>query len=838
MQLCTQVSDLVDAIVLDIFEAAIEDYPECAASVALVPHGGYGRREMAPHSDIDLMLLHAAPSEKAIAPLAQRLVRDLCDSGFDVGFSLRTPPQCTRLIVQDPIIFSSLVDSRLLAGSVGLFTQFWHRTTRTIRRRGQQLIAATVTARKEERSKYGDTVYLLEPNLKRSRGGLRDLQMIRWIGQARYGAANLEHLRQAGHLTRPDYRALRDAKEFLLWLRNELHFHAGRARDVFTRDEQLRIAKQSGLTGQAGLLPVEQFMQRYFHHTSNVRNIVAHFLDGARWTYPRLRQVTRTLVSHQVEGDFRVGQFHIAATRCGLQKVTTRLSDVLRLMDLASRYDCRIDHPTWQAVRAAMIARDDVQVDQEATERFLSFLSQPNRLGQYLRRLHELRVLEKLVPGFDHARCLLQFNEYHKYTVDEHSIRAVQEATEFLRDEGPVGDAYRSIADKQILHLALLVHDLGKGFVEDHSEVGARLAVDVAQRLHLDEEEAETLQFLVHRHLMLSHLAFQRDWSDAKVILEHAAEIGSTDRLTKLFVLSCADLAAVGPGVLTQWKKQVLTDVYRQLRDALSGGGPLDSSADPVAGQRAELLESLPNDSLGPWLAEQIKHLPAAYLQGPSAEHILDDLRRLHELAPRQAVAWGRYLPDRKAVEYSVGVHEEGASGIFHRLTGALMSNRLEILSAEIHSLHGGLCLDRFYVEDLGFDGRPPESRQREVSQALAEAVEQRCEFVPRFPATWQERRQTPGEHALPTRVRIDNKTSAAHTIIDIFAHDRPGLLFVIARTLHELGLSVAAARVGTYLDQVVDVFYVTTASGVKLEEPQRIADVRDALLNAIHADR
>lgn len=689
-------------------------------------------------------------------------------------------------------------------------------------------------ARREERVKYGETVYLLEPNVKRSRGGLRDLQLMRWIGFARYGEAEPAILQRGGYLTGADYRRLRRAQDFLLRLRNELHFHAKGPRDVLYRDEQMRVAEQYGYPGRDGVLPVEQFMQDYFQHTSTIREVVAHFVDGARWRHPMVRKVVSNLTSHRVGSDFRVGQFHISATQQGLEKVTSNLADVLRIMDLAARYDCRIDHPTWRAIREAMMSRNDIEVDRDAADRFRSLLSQRNRLGRILRRLHELRVLEKLVPGFAHARCLLQFNEYHKYTVDEHSLRAVECATEFADGPGTLGRAYRKVNRKYLLHLALLVHDIGKGYPGDHSVVGEEIAQDVAKTLFLSERDTETLRFLVRNHLMLSHLAFRRDTSDESVIIEHAAEVGTPSHMRMLFVLTCADLAAVGPGVLNDWKLDVLVKLYQRLMRHLSGENSTPDAEARLESQKQSLVHQVGGSKASEWFNHQIRALPPAYFEGPSSDDLISDLKRLKDLGDTDAVAWGRYIAERQVVEYSVGFYEEHFRGSFHRLTGSLSSKGMAILSAEIHSLADGLCLDRFYVHDMDFSDQPPPSRFREVESQLVNSLAADASAYPTFRQTWQSRQQTKPLTNLPTRVRVDNTTSDSCTIIDVFAHDQPGLLYKIARTLFELDLSVVSARIGTYLDQVVDVFYVTDSVGNKVQGDDAHERIRMTLLQAI----
>jgi [protein-PII] uridylyltransferase len=504
-------------------------------------------------------------------------------------------------------------------------------------------------------------------------------------------------------------------------------------------------------------------------------------------------------------------------------------------MDLSNWFDRRIDYPTWEAIREAMMSKDDWVVDEKAVSRFRSLLSQPNRLGSLLRRLHELRVLEKLVPGFAHARFLLQFNEYHRYTVDEHSIRAVECATEFATRGGLVGDVYRKIKDKTLLHLALLIHDLGQGYVEDHSEVGARLALDVAQRLQLSPEETETLRFLVHRHLMLAHLAFRRDTSDESLMLRHAADIGSPSMLRMLFALTCADLAAVGPEVLNDWKLQVLSDVYRRLMDKVSGDSILADSQQRLASLRTSLSQQIQGKPKSDWLERQIRHLPLAYLEGPTSHLIVEDLMRITQVTQDIVIAWGRYLPERNASEYSVCAYESKAPGVFHRLAGALTSQGLQILAAEIHNLADGLFLDRFYVQDDDFRDQPPPSRIETVNGALVRALS--TLEPPVFRKKWipQAHSRSPA-HDLPTKVQVDNTMSETSTVIDIFTHDKPGLLYTIARVLFELNLSVHHARIGTYLDQVVDVFYVTDVSNQKVRDELRLKEIRQRLLNEIGA--
>jgi len=685
-------------------------------------------------------------------------------------------------------------------------------------------------SRQIERVQFGETVYLLEPNVKRSPGALRDMQLLRWVGFARYGQNTPEGLQLIGELSKEDQVALLRGWEFLLRIRNELHFHARKPHDVLDRSEQVRLAERFGYAGSQGLLRVEEFMREYFLNTNAASQIVSRFLEGAR-PWNKLREWLSPVFSHQVEGDFRVGPTSIRATRSGLQKMQGDLSQVLRLADLANLYNKRIDHATWSVVHRTAPYLPEV-VTEESSERFLSILAQPARLGELLRSLHELGVLERLIPAFTHARSLLQFNEYHKFTVDEHCLRAVEAATSFETAKTPWGEVYRSLKQKRTLHLALLIHDLGKGFVEDHSDVGLRIAEETGQRLRLAQRETDTVKFLVHKHLVMSHLAFRRDTSDDQLIIRFAVDVGSPEVLSMLFVLTCADLAAVGPGVLNTWKGEVLSDLYLRTLMHLSGDSP-SLVADDCRASVIELLEGEPEAD---WYRAETGALHSAYLMSTPPEKIAAELRRLRLLGRGDVDVWHQYQPQTETIEYTIGTYEDITPGIFHKLTGGLTSAGLQILSADINTLADGLVLDRFRVQDPDYTGQPPPERITEIDRRLKESL--MTEHPPAFRRLWRSgsRRAAEVLPVFPTRVRLDNGTSERFTIVDVFASDRMGLLYTITRTLFELGLSVSLAKIGTYLDQVVDVFYVTDLEGRRIQDEERLDRIRRALMEAIEA--
>jgi len=806
------------------------------------------------------MILHPPRAAPRVAPLAERLLRDVFDMGLDLGHSVRTVRDACRLGCHDPMICSSLVDSRLLAGSPSLFDCFMRRFRRQVRWRRTRLMRAILASRNAERLRYGETVFLLEPNIKRSPGTLRDLSLLRWIGLVRYGLREPRQLCERGLLVREDLETIERAYEFLLRLRNDLHFHAGQANDVLNRSEQLRLAQSRGYPPGAGLLPVEKFMQDYFRHTNQASHVVAQFLAKAG-SRERLGKLATLLFGHRVEDDFRVGPVGLTATRRGLARLRGSLTAILRLVDLANLHDVPIAPATWQAIRQeagrlpaepaltpgyplagaspATGRGEHTEPPPEACRYFLSLLGHPGRAGGLVRDLHEAALLERFIPEFARARGLLQFNQYHKYTVDEHCIRAVEFAERLLTDAGPVGRVYRGIADKHVLHLALLIHDLGKGFLEDHREVGLRIAHETARRLGLPAHEAEALEFLVHKHLRMNHLAFRRDTSDEELVVRFAVQVGSPELLQMLYVLTAADLGAVGPDVWDGWKSEVLTDLYHRTMQQLAGDSPATTVDHLFHQRRREIRAALGPLADEPWFARHLEALPGSYLSATPPPQAAADLRLLAELPGGGVTARAQYLAEAATVQFTIATSEDVAVGIFHKLTGALTSHGLEIRSAQIHTLADGLVLDRFWVQDRDFAGPPPAERLETINRAL-EASLREPSASPAFRRTWLSagRRMTVAPRP-KTNVNCDNSTSDRYTIIDVFATDRTGLLYTIARTLFEEGLSVWRAKIGTYLDQVVDVFYVTHVSdrqNCKVLDQARLEAIRRRLLAVIEA--
>jgi len=836
-RIATAFSDLLDEVVLMIFNRClekIENPEELKSKVSLVMHGGCGRREVCPYSDVDLLLLCHSEHDEQLPEFATLLSQGVNDAGFQLGFSVQSPRQTCSLAFAQAATFTSLVDSRHLAGSISLFDSFISRLQRLAVRRCAAIMRRIYQAREEERVQFGESVYLLRPNVKKSRGGLRDIHLVRWMGFVRYGEADIDRLGRQGEIPKTDMERLNASNEMLLRIRNDLHFHAKRGNDGFGRNEQVRIADKFGYTSRDEMHPVEGLMRDYFRCTSNIRIASDHFVHHAQ-PRPSIASMLGPIVSRNIDEHFRMGPFQIGVRPGHMETIEKDLALVLRLLQLANLHNREIEQATWEAIRATMIEKsNEVEFNRDIASRFMALISNPDGLCKSIRRLHEMQVLERIIPAFDHARGLLQFNEYHKYTVDEHSILAVERVTEFKDDTRLVGEVYRSIRSKQILHLALLIHDLGKGFPEDHSEVGRRIAAETAERLDLDPENGEEVKYLVHNHLMMSHLALHRDINDEEVVAEFAANVGSMSMLDMLYVLTCADIAAVGPDTLNEWKLGLLSDLYRNAKSILTGTEqqPIGEIEKNRFAEEVARIYDDPETALR--LTEKARNLPRNYIRFHGAELVGQQLLPLRTLPAGEVICTVEYMEKRGECNLCIGAYEKIRSGILLKMNGLLASMGLRIRSADIKHLGDSLVWYWLQFRDRDFDGRPPGERLNLIRDKAMAAINAPVDKKFKIPQRWK----SDGGRAAqlsrqPIRVLIDNQTVDHATVIDVFSFDKQGLLYSISKTIFEMNLDVCFARISAYGHQVVSVFYVTDENRQKIYDSARLKVVQKQVLQS-----
>ena len=843
-------TEFVDGLIIGKYKNAMRQAGE-GAQVAgaqhccLVALGGYGFRELAPYSDIDVMFLFREEAGEAAPTLFREVLHHLWDLGFQVGHSMRTIDDCIDLAGKDLTIRTAMMSARFMTGSPHLFQEFNRRYAREVVGRGRgRFIEQKVEERRREYEKFGQTVYLLEPNVKKSKGGIRDFHLLRWAGMARYQAATLQDLADRGFLSRQDLLSLTEARDFVWRVRAFLHLEAGRAEEILSFDEQVRLASLYGFQDQSHLLGVEQFMQQYYRHTMGLHEALLRFVDRCQAVSVK-RRSPGALPAAKVNGYFVVTSRQLTVPSELRARVLESPDLLLQLFEMARSRRLKIDTDLLDEIHSHMDSMSSEAFrTPEVSRVFLKILAGPDAVAATLEAMHRVHLLEKVIPVFATLRGLMQFNQDHKYTVDEHTLRAVAKAEALALESGVIGAVYQEIRRKDLLHLAILLHDLGKGRKEDHCEVGKVIAEETAARLGCDPQETRTLVFLVHRHLLMSHTAFRRDPYDEKVLVPFAKAVGTPEVLRKLLALTVADISAVGPGVMTKWKASLLNELYLRTLSVVLGEQAQTDDSDrlkQLAGEVAREFTDTADAGLD-WIESQLGQFPLRYLYGTPPKRIAADLRAVRRLQAEDVLVEDRFNEELGICEYTVITHD--TPGIVSKIAGVMSSQGLQIVDAQITTREDGVVVNYFHASDPDFEGAPPAERGASIAEAIIrvlkgeEDVERmmsrhtRLSSVSRLPA---------GRHV--TEVKVDNETCDRSTIVDVFADDTQGLLYAITRSIFQLGLSVQAARISTRIDddikqslrtigrhQVADVFYVTDRQGAKIEDHSRLEAIRETI--------
>jgi len=847
LQIATAIAESIEQLILQIIQDQFQQLPESqqkqlSQHSTILAIGGSGRGLMAPYSDVDLLFLYRGQVVKEFSDFVGNIVRSCWDAGLKLGHSVRTIVDSVKMARTEPEFATAMIEARSIWGDEHLAEQLiraFYRHVILFRRR--LFFEQCVTARWAERKQHGGAVMQLEPDIKRSPGGLRDIHLLRWLGYARYGTANLDMLRLDGRISSRDVRTLKNARDYLLKVRIQLHYEAGRQQDLFTKDTQLWMADQRRIEGTNGQRPVEILMQEYFRHSKAVAEITERFIKAHR-PQPFLSRVYDFLMTHRSDSILKIVPDHLDVIPRYRARVCSSLEEILTLFDTASLYGISISPDLLDAIREAALKLPP-NVTNKSIDLFRAMLDRSNALGPTLRTMFETGILNLLIPYMKHAYCLLQFNQYHSYTVDEHTFRAIEAAEIFSNDDSTLGSSYRRIEKKDILNLSILLHDIGKGYGEDHCKVGAMIAADTAVRLGLQDEEQKLLVFLVFEHLTMAHLAFRRDISDPDILFEFSQKVGSPEKLRMLYVLTAADITAVGPGVFTDWKSELLADLYERTMLLLGGKQSRYYRDQRLARVKQQVrshldlphildLEEDPEN----WFTELFNSFSPHYLLVTPSERIAADIKILRELPADQIVVEGEYETETGTVNYHVIAPAMYSQSCFHRMVSVFTAKRMDIISAQITTSSSGGVVDSFRVIDNDYSGEVPRSRIQKIEQEISKAVLGETDAKTMFLKNqrFKESSNLSGEFDLG-RVEIDNQSSKRCTIIDVIAHDRIGLLYIVSRAISRMGLSVVMAKISTHLDQVVDVFYVIDEHDRKIEDHQRLQEIRKRLEGTLH---
>ncbi len=857
---------MMDIVLRHIFEAASEYYrqnqsPEIVP-LALLAIGGYGRGELSPYSDIDIMFLHNTGSRGSkahpyVAGIVEQVLYMLWDVGLKVGHSTRSINEAVAQANNDMQSKTSLIQSRLLAGGEDLHEKLRAALIKEcVRGHENEYIAARMDDQKSRHEKYGDSVYLQEPNVKSGCGGLRDFQNLIWMAFFKYGALKLADLRKLGFVEAQEQRQLDLAYDFILRTRNSLHYMTNRACDIIGLGLQPAVATDFGYRQHDMLRRTEAFMRDYYMHARNIF-LLTNALADRMALQPAKTSRLAALLGRRTRKEETFDGFNL---RAGLLSAVTPAvfkedpQRLLRVFLHAQQRGADLSPELRTLIRHNLRLVDrSFQFSQQTRETLFAILEHKGQVARILRMMHEVEFLGKLLPEFGRLTCLVQHEYFHQYTADEHTLQVIEHLDRIIDATGPPHASYKKIFQQlehpHVLYLAVLLHDVGKAAnVAHHAEASNEMARKVAQRFQLGADETAQLLFLVHDHLKLSMLSQRRDIDDHATIEAAARIVHNEAYLDSLLLLTFADAAGTSIKTWTEWKEALLWELYRRTKQLLAGQDRakniLSRRIEQLYGEvSAKLKTELPLEEI----YSHFELMPASYYINTSAEEVSRHLQLIHRFLSRQleveqpedalapVVDW-RPFPTQGYSQVSICTWDR--LGLFSKICGSLAFAELNILSAHIYTRGDHVVLDFFEVCDKHL-AAVSEPRILEIAETMLKRTLTNKEEI-NFNQLLARMRATRGEIprireiSIPTIIEFDNDISKTRTIIEVQTEDRLGLLYTITQTMSDLGLDISFAKIATEKGAAIDSFYVQDQLGNKISDDERLTKTKERLESAI----
>ena len=843
-----RLSHVQDEIIRLIYDFAVAHVypvknPSAAERMAIVAVGGYGRATLAPGSDIDLLFLLPYKQTPWGESVIEYILYMLWDLGLKVGHASRNVEECVRLSRTDITIRTAILEARYLWGERPLFDDLVKRfDAEVVAGTGAEFIAAKLAERDERHRRQGGSRYLVEPNIKEGKGGLRDLQTLYWIAKYFYRVKDPADLIDIDVFSKAEYARFKRCDDFLWAIRCHMHFLTGRSEERLSFDLQRDIAARLGYDDRAGMRSVERFMKHYFLMAKDVGDLTLIICAALEEQHVKQVPVLNRLLKRFTRKKHRevngAADFVLETSRINGADEQVFIRDpvnLIRVFHLADRENVGLHPRLLQLIsRSLKLITEEVRDDKEANRLFLEILTSKNEPETVLRRMNETGVLGRFVPEFGKVVAMMQFNMYHHYTVDEHLIRTLGEISAIEKGRrGPelplATSLLPGIQNRRVLFVSLFLHDIGKGRAEDHSVIGARIAAKLCPRFGLTPAETDTVVWLIEQHLTMSVMATSRDLNDRKTIRDFAAVVQSPERLKLLLLLTVADIRAVGPGVFNGWKGQLLRTLYYETEPYLAGGHSQISRDQRVAAAKRELAEALRG-----WKQTEIdryveRHYAPYWLRVDLARKIAhaDFIRTLDRKGQQLATS---VTPRAFEGVTEITVLANDHPRLLSTIAGACAVAGANIVDAQIYTTMDGLALDTIFVSREFTDDTDEERRGSRVSsliektlagrERLPEQIERKALAKPRSKA-----------FQLATDVIVNNSWSDRFTVIEVSGLDRPGLLYDLTRAISDLSLNIASAHIATFGERAVDVFYVTDLFGHKIEPRARAKAIREKLI-------
>ena len=831
---------LTDCLVTSTWKFATEiqfpsHNPTEAEKLSIISVGGYGRREMAPFSDVDLLFLTPYKMTPWSENVIETVLYLLWDLKLKVGHSSRSIKDCLRLGSDDYTIRTAMLEHRFVCGDINLASQLNEKLWKNLfSGTAKDFISAKLIERENRHEKHGQR-YMVEPNVKEGKGGLRDLQSLYWIAKYVYQTQNISDLVDLNVFRSDEYLQFEQAEEFLWAVRCQMHHLADRAIEQLSFDLQVEVASAMGYHDSRDQRAVEIFMQDYFRHATRVGDLTRIFLTSLEAVHAKDEPLLERIFKRKpkIDNDYIVIHNRLAIK--SEKEFLTNPINLLKLFSEALRTGLLI-HPNAMRLVSANLAmvNNEFRASTEAQQIFLELLLKHGNPERALRRMNELGFLAKFIPEFEPIVAMMQFNMYHSYTVDEHTIQCLKTLAQIekseLVEELPIASSIlKDGVNRKVIYIALLLHDIGKGRSDDHSILGAKIAKQVSPRLGLNKQETETVEWLVRYHLLMSDMAQKRDISDPRTVRDFAKAVQSVKRLNLLTVLTVCDIRSVGPDTWNNWKATLIRQLYAETKAILEQGAEALNRENRMTEAKKALREKLSEWDNKDIKIETGRHYPP-YWQGFQVDAQFAFAKLLRNLGADEIKIELTPDTDRDATRICFALSDH--PGIFSRLAGALALVGANVVDARSYTSKDGFATAAFWIQDG--DGSPYNQARfsrlrRMIEKTLSgevitrEAIKERDKFKKREKA-----------FKVPTSVTFDNEGSEIYTIIEVDTRDRPGLLFDLTRTLANMNVYIASAVIATYGEQVVDSFYVKDMFGLKFHSESKQKKLEQSLRQAI----
>lgn len=840
-----QAAAMIDLLIVTLFQFAgnylyRKKKADLKQRLTIIAVGGYGRGELFPYSDIDVLFLHDTEDWEQASKIAEFILYILWDMGMQVGQSVRTVQETIDWASSDMTVLTNLLDMRLVCGNAalmdGLKNRYWEEVA--TEKNALAFVEVKLGERNERHRRAGDSRYVLEPKLKEGKGGLRDLQTLHWLARYVYRIERPRDLVKLGVLDEVEYRSFKRAKEFLDTVRMHMHLQAERPEERLTFDMQRAVAERMGYRDRGDTKAVERFMKAWFltaKAVGNLTRVVCAVLEDER------KHKRRLPFPSLLFNPWKLGGFTIVTGRIAVPDDDFFAQHPARLIELfaqSQKHDLDIHPRTLRLVnRSLRLINAKLRDDKEANDLFLQILCSPKQPDVTLRRMNEAGVLGKFIPDFGRVVGQMQFDMYHIYTVDEHTIFAVGLLNQIRAgekaEEFPLASRLiHRVASLRVLYLAVFCHDIAKGRGGDHSMLGEEVARKLAERLGFSDDEAQTCAWLVRYHLLFSHTAFKRDVTEDKTVTDFVAKVQSPEQLRLLLILTVVDIRAVGPQVWNSWKGALLRELYFRAEARMGAADDSDSAELRDNMLVPAFAEGLPHWSLedrAAYLALGNEH----YFRGfdiPTHIRVAKLLKEAEGDAPLHFAM--QVTPDEKLSITEILLTASDRKGLFALMAGALTSVGANIVNAKIFTLKNGMAVEQFFVQDAGGNAFANQERMAELEQTLRRVLASEGLDVP--PAPVQPFAVQHKAFTIHPRVIVENSVSSHHTVIETNGRDRPGFLYTVTRALAELELGISTAHVSSYGERAVDVFYVKDKFGMKLNSEAKLKQVRERLLEVL----